>query len=155
MYLRKLIIATTCAFGLSACASDPGVGVAHLDQSQLSAYSWELVHAQDSQGQELAGLQLTEPVAVTLNFNQDALSIRGGCNNLFGPYTLKGHTIEIKQLAATMMACPEELMRRDQELARLMQGQLQAQLQEAAQATLSLTTSNGDRLSFQGVVQAK
>ena len=50
---------------------------------------------------------------ISLTFENGSLSARAGCNNMFGPYTVTGDTLTAPQLASTMMACDEALMKQD------------------------------------------
>jgi heat shock protein HslJ len=61
--------------------------------------SWQLATAN--------GTEVAADVAATLQFSEDGqVSGSGGCNTYGGPYTVKGHQINIGPLVSTRMVCP-------------------------------------------------
>ena len=51
--------------------------------------------------------------AISLTFENGTLAAKGGCNNMFGQYTVAGNVLSAPQLASTMMACDGALMNQD------------------------------------------
>jgi len=61
--------------------------------------SWQLA--------TINGEKVAADVTATLQFGEDGqVSGSGGCNTYGGPYTVKGHQIDIGPLISTRMACP-------------------------------------------------
>ena len=54
---------------------------------------------------------------ISITFENGTLAARAGCNNMFGQYTVSGNVLNAPQLASTMMACDEALMKQDTWLA--------------------------------------
>jgi len=54
---------------------------------------------------------------ISITFENGSLAARAGCNNMFGQYTVTGNVLNAPQLASTMMACDEALMKQDTWLA--------------------------------------
>jgi len=54
---------------------------------------------------------------ISITFENGSLAARAGCNNMFGQYTVSGNVLNAPQLASTMMACDEALMKQDTWLA--------------------------------------
>jgi len=54
---------------------------------------------------------------ISITFQNGSLAARAGCNNMFGQYTVSGNVLNAPQLASTMMACDEALMKQDTWLA--------------------------------------
>jgi heat shock protein HslJ len=54
---------------------------------------------------------------ISITFADGTLAARAGCNNMFGQYTVSGNALDAPQLASTMMACHEALMKQDTWLA--------------------------------------
>ena len=149
MPFKSLLTSAALAVLLSACAqptAPPSI------QNTLIQHGWQLQHATNSSGQALAELPAGLEAPVVLRFDHDALSVNGGCNNQFGPYRITAHTLQIKNLAATLMACPDALMQRDHALAAHLQGDLDLRIeQDDADTWLALTTRQGDRLRFKAI----
>jgi hypothetical protein len=82
----------------------------------LPAYYWRLASATDAAGKPIAALQAGVEHQLRLSFTQDALNIRGGCNAQFGGYTYKNGVLQVANLASTMKACDQSLMRLDAEI---------------------------------------
>lgn len=64
---------------------------------------------------EIAGAGIVPHSKPTILFDDGRVSGAGSCNRFMGGYTLSddGMKIEFSQMASTMMACPEELMRQE------------------------------------------
>jgi heat shock protein HslJ len=50
---------------------------------------------------------------ISLTFADGRVSVRGGCNNMSGSYTVNGDVLTVGTLASTMMACDQALMDQD------------------------------------------
>lgn len=67
---------------------------------------------------EVTGSYTTVPGStISITFENGTLAARAGCNNMFGQYTMSGNVLNAPQLASTMMACDEALMKQDTWLA--------------------------------------
>ena len=63
---------------------------------------------------EVTGSYTTVPGStISITFENGTLAARAGCNNMFGQYTVSGNVLNAPQLASTMMACDEALMKQD------------------------------------------
>lgn len=51
---------------------------------------------------------------IELNADTQRLAGSGGCNRIMGSYELDGSTLHFRQVASTMMACPGDVMPREQ-----------------------------------------
>jgi len=78
-------------------------GFCGVAQAQLAGDEWRTV--------EIGGVQIPSNARVTIRFS-DAGKVEGfgGCNRFFGAYTLAGDRLQVGQLGATRMACPEPVM---------------------------------------------
>ncbi|HYN71139.1 MAG TPA: META domain-containing protein [Nakamurella sp.] len=54
---------------------------------------------------------------ISITFENGTLAASAGCNNMSGQYTVSGNVLNAPQLASTMMACEEALMKQDTWLA--------------------------------------
>ena len=91
---------TTAATTPTAAAAVDQVDAAALDGKTFTATA-------------VTGRDLVAGSDLTLTFENDLISVRAGCNSLFGPYVLEQDTLEIEQLASTMMMCEPDLMEQD------------------------------------------
>jgi len=75
--------------------------------------------ASDLEGKTLVAKEVTGKYTIvpgstiSITFQNGSLAARAGCNNLFGKYTVSGDVLTAPQLAGTMMACDEALMKQD------------------------------------------
>ena len=80
-------------------------------------------------------MSLLANTEVTAKFDGERISGSTGCNNYFGPYTLKGNTISFGVLGSTMMACEEEILAQESNYLSLLE-------------TVTEANINGDQLSL-------
>jgi heat shock protein HslJ len=85
-------------FLVSSCGDD---GDAEAPES-LDGSSWKLV--------EGANIPNPDSVTMTIQFEAGRASGSGGCNRFTSPYEQEGESISLGRLAATRMACPDEVM---------------------------------------------
>ena len=106
----------------SSSASASGSGKAG-SASTSAAGSGAAGTAADLAGKTLVAKEVSGSYAIvpgstiSVTFENGTLSARAGCNNMFGSYTVSGNVLNAPQLAATMMACDEALMKQDTWLA--------------------------------------
>lgn len=114
---------------LSACASNstPAAGSSSSGSSggatsasaSGTASSGATGTASDLEGKTLVAKEVTGKYTIvpgstiSITFQNGSLAARAGCNNLFGKYTVSGDVLNAPQLAGTMMACDEALMKQD------------------------------------------
>ena len=159
---KTILLASVCAALLQACAptSSPREGSSSMPTTattpaspevSLPAYYWRLASATDAAGKPIAALQAGVEHQLRLSFTQDALNIRGGCNAQFGGYTYKNGVLQVANLASTMKACDQSLMRLDAEIGQRMKGDLRATLSgHASEPGLELVAQDGSVLKFVG-----
>ncbi len=66
------------------------------------------------------GRALVPGSTVRLTFDAGRLTVRAGCNTMFGEATWTDGVLDAGRLASTRMACPPELMAQDDWLAALL-----------------------------------
>lgn len=91
---------TTAATTTTAAVAVDQVDAASLDGKTFTATT-------------VTGRDLVEGSDLTLTFEDDLISVGAGCNSLFGPYLLEEGSLEVEQMASTMMMCEPELMAQD------------------------------------------
>lgn len=62
-------------------------------------------------------LASTEPI--TIRFEKKSISIKAGCNNMFGAAALSNGILKVKNIASTRMACSTALMNQDTWLSKV------------------------------------
>ncbi len=93
---------------------------------------------------EIDGAGLVADSAPSLRFAEGRLSGMASCNRFTGRYSIgAGGSLGIAQLASTMMACPEPLMRQEDRYLRLL-GQARSYRTDAG--VLTLTDGDGRHL---------
>jgi heat shock protein HslJ len=113
---------STPASGSSSAASSGSAGASGKSGSASSAVSGSGAAgaASDLAGKTLVAKAVTgsytivpgSTISITFD-NGGTLAARAGCNNMFGQYTVSGNVLNAPQLASTMMACDEALMKQD------------------------------------------
>ena len=141
---RRVLLATAAVAlvsALSACAnnSTPAAGSSSSSSGSSSASasasgksgsasssaagSGAAGTAADLTGKTLVAKEVTGSYTIvpgstiSITFQNGSLAARAGCNNMFGTYTVSGNVLNAPQLASTMMACDEALMKQDTWLA--------------------------------------
>ena len=102
----------------------------------LDGTSWTLT--------TLNGQPALQDTTVTLNFVAGKAAGSDGCNNYNGSYTADGTHIKFSQMAATMMACPEPIMK---QATAYQQALGQAATYQADAKQLSLSDAGGKELA--------
>lgn len=93
---------------------------------------------------EMNGVTIPAEPEVFLRFEQDARYFgTGGCNSIRGQFVTNGDAILFGPSAATMMACPEEIMKRENEFLKTISV---ARLFTRDGTTLTLSDAAGDVL---------
>ena len=112
---------STPASGSSSAASSGSAGASGKSGSASSAVSGSGAAgaASDLAGKTLVAKAVTGSYTIvpgstiSITFENGTLAARAGCNNMFGQYTVSGNVLNAPQLASTMMACDEPLMKQD------------------------------------------
>ncbi|POZ63100.1 META and DUF4377 domain-containing protein [Chromobacterium alticapitis] len=116
MMHHRLILPALAAAALAGCAATPSAPVANaLTLPQLKG-EWRQIDG--------------GPAAAKLQIDEQRLSIRAGCNGMFGPAALTDGKLSAKPLAATMMMCPPEAMQRDAALSRQLEAGMPVKLEQ-------------------------
>lgn len=98
------VSALLAACGSTAGSSDPAA-------LQGNTYTTSTVTV-DGQEKDLA-----QGSTLSVTFTDGSISLNAGCNTMTGTVDLADGKVAAGELAATRMACPEELMAQDQQLA--------------------------------------
>jgi len=117
----------------------------------LEGYHWQLSSAADAQGKRIDTLFARDDKPVQLDFAQGRLGVGNTCNRMGGTYTAEGDRIRAGRLVSTQMACPDNaLMTLDREIGARLETPLTYALQPGEMPQLTLTTADGDVLTFLG-----
>lgn len=117
----------------AACSMFPGTG------DPLEDSSWELVR--------LGSQPAIQDRAPTLNFSDGRIRGSAGCNSFQGEYSVSGAKITFRDLAMTLMACPDAQIVMDQEQ-RFFEALQDVQGYKLTDSQLALVRSNGTELVF-------
>jgi heat shock protein HslJ len=79
--------------------------------TQLAGTHWTL---KQLSGEAIAQDADKKEIYIELNEDDRRLAGSGGCNRLMGSYELDGASLHFRQVASTMMACPGNVMPREQ-----------------------------------------
>ena len=71
---------------------------------------------------ETEGFTLVPGTQVTLTFEEGNVSASAGCNTMSGPYEIDDGTLEVGEMATTLIGCPDDLQQQDQTLQDLLTG---------------------------------
>ena len=164
---RYLVLAI--ALALAACAKPPQgesaaaapaatatadpATAAPADASALPAYHWRLSDAKNAQGQRIEALFANAEKPLQLDFRDGRIGVGNTCNRMGGAYSVEGDQLKFERMASTMMACADaKLMALDHEAGKRLEGSAKFALTDH---TLTLTTANGDLLTFIGEATAE
>ncbi len=136
-------------------ASNPVAANAASDPTSLPAYRAVADHLMATDDTPLLGRPwVVEDIAsggvidnshVTLHFLPDGrLAGSATCNRILGSYESKGPQLTLKQVGATMMACPEALMNQERKLLELLPKIVTQRIDETG--ALILTATDGSTL---------
>ena len=108
---------------------------------------WKLQGATDAQGRAIPAVLPNGTAKHGIAFDQGALAIRGGCNQMGGRYTIDGKgRLVVSDIQSTLMACADEsLMRADSAVAGLLQGTSEWRIAESYPEQLFLAHADGRR----------
>jgi heat shock protein HslJ len=158
--LAPLLLATAFALPAAvsaASAADTGAqGGPHRRAADpvlvrgLQNHVWTLQSATEANGQPIDGLVLPAHPFV-MRFDGARLSVKGGCNTMFGSWRLSPQgQLMPGRLASTMMACDAALTKADQALAAVLAQPLAVQLEGGAAPMLRLQSPTQQLLVLRG-----
>ena len=129
MQTPKLSLLVGAAIALAACSSHPEGTTAMVTSEQLQGSAWQV--------NNLNGSDVGDAL-VTLNFHEPGrLAGKAACNNYMASYTLEDDNFTVKTGGVTMMACPQPLMKLEQQFLDALDAVNQADLSEDGQLILS------------------
>ena len=129
MQTLKLSLLAGAAMTLAACSSHPTGSTAMVTTEQLQGSVWQV--------NTLNGSDVGDAL-VTLNFHEPGrLAGKAACNNYMASYTLEDDNFTVKTGGVTMMACPQPLMKLEQQFLDALDAVNQADLSEDGQLILS------------------
>ena len=108
-----LALLAASALALAACGSG--------DDSSSAPTSADL-DGQAFESTDVTGHELVADSTITLAFETDSISANAGCNTMNAGYSITDGALEVDVMAATMMACPDELMAQDTWLSEFLTG---------------------------------
>ena len=123
----------------------------------LSQYHWQLNAANDATGKRIAALFVQPEKPLQLDFSENRLSFSNSCNRINASYHLDGDTLQVGQLAQTMMACADPaLLALDAAVNQHLSGTLKLAVQTGdGTPQLQLTNANHDMLTFSATPTAQ
>ncbi|WP_290537198.1 MULTISPECIES: META domain-containing protein [Alcanivorax] len=129
MHNLKLSLLAGAALTLAACSSNPAGTTAMVTAEQLQGSAWQVSY--------LNGSDVGDAL-VTLNFHEPGrLAGKAACNNYMASYTLNDDSFTVKTGGVTMMACPQPLMKLEQQFLDALEGVAQADINEEGKLILS------------------
>jgi heat shock protein HslJ len=143
--MRSKVLLTTLIIALVAAACAPTAAPATqpaqpkeqpVSGNALDGTSWLLV--------TLNGQPALQDTTVTLNFADGTATGSDGCNRYTGGYAADSTNIKFGQLASTMMACPEPIMK---QASAYLQALAQAATYKSSAKQLTLVDAGGQELA--------
>ena len=129
MHNLKLSLLAGAALTLAACSGNPAGTTAMVTAEQLQGSAWQVSY--------LNGSDVGDAL-VTLNFHEPGrLAGKAACNNYMASYTLNDDSFTVKTGGVTMMACPQPLMKLEQQFLDALEGVAQADINEEGKLILS------------------
>jgi heat shock protein HslJ len=109
-----LAVLALSALALAACGSDDDSPAADDSLPAVgSAPTGDDLADRAFESTEVTGHELVADTTIELAFMADSVGARAGCNSMNGGYSITDGTLEVGQMASTMMACSDELMAQD------------------------------------------
>jgi len=116
----------------------------------LQSNIWTLQSGSEAAGTPIDGLMVPGH-AFQMRFQDERVSIQGGCNTLNGSWRLSPQgQLMLGRLAATMKACDAALMKADATLSAVLAQHLDVELQPGERPTLRLVSPSRQTLVFSG-----
>ncbi len=153
--MKRFFLYALLPLTLAACSQSPqrenAAPAVTVNTAALSAYHWRLSDARDAQGQRIEALFVRDDRPVQLDFGDNRFSVSNTCNQMGGGYSIQGDKIIFGRMASTLMMCADNrLARLDREIGERLAGAASLALTSDAQPQLTLSTTAGDVLVFDG-----
>ncbi|MCE7032280.1 META and DUF4377 domain-containing protein [Lysobacter sp. GX 14042] len=147
--LLAAAVAGCTATGGAALGGEP---VTDAPDAVLTGHSWVLEEATGADGARLAALFPDDDHRLRMVLDEDRIGVSGACNRASAGYRLQpGGTLEVGEMASTLMGCPEPLMRADRAIHDLLAaGPLQLRIEATAPPRLVLESADGTRSLWTG-----
>jgi heat shock protein HslJ len=132
MDVKKAGIASIVAIGCTVMA---GGSIAE-SLPKLEGTNWQL--------KTWTAQTLVENTKITLSFAGGRLAGSAGCNRYVGGYEVKAESFSVKrEIATTMMACPEPRMKQEQTFLTALKGVREYTVNRAGELQLAYRTADG------------
>jgi len=131
----RLFLAAAALATMTACAPTPDTKpAAAAPGAALAGSEWKVT--------EINGQPIVANSTPTITFEEGRVFGAGSCNRFMGGYTVSGDglTLQMSQMASTMMACPEPLMQQEGAFLGAL-GSVKSY--SVSGSTLKLTTADG------------
>jgi heat shock protein HslJ len=92
-----------------ACGDDDDEGSSDVTSADLDGLTFAST--------DVEGYSLVDGTTIMLTFDGENIAANAGCNGMNGAFSIEDGTLSTGELATTMMACEEPLMRQDDWLA--------------------------------------
>lgn len=102
----------------------------------LVGTNWKLV----SWGNEKSPQTPLKETEISLQFQEDQISGSSGCNRYFASYTLKDDQLKFGVAGRTQMACPEEIMKQEDQFLSALQSSKTFTLNSEGQLQITYKT---------------
>lgn len=149
-YLIALVFLAIIS-GCSATSEKSKEANALPEQKILTSYYWQLQDAKDAQQVPLSALFVQKEKPVQIEFDNDHFYVSNTCNNMRGAYSINQNQLTLDSVLATKKMCDDQLSRLDDEIGKRFYEQVSYRISsEEKQPALTITTKNGDILTFIG-----
>ena len=127
---------------LTGCCRVPAPAGVEVTLQPLDGVSWRLTGMPGMDKNELAALERK----VVVRFEAGRLSGFSGCNSFVGAYSMRADSVDLDQLAGTLMACPDPAQTIESRFRAAFAGTLRYELTDSG---LRLTAASGEVLTFE------
>ena len=152
--MTKVMMAATFAVGTFAAGcqtttssiTEPAPVTQPITSEALQAHNWQLVDAKRTNGEKVTQLFIDPAKPLTLNFSKvdgsDRVAFMNTCNNLAAEYSVVNGNVQLNNVLATMMACPEPQASFDTATMATVQGKYSISNNANNTPILTITNSN-------------
>ncbi len=105
----------------------------------ISGTNWKLL----SWGNEKSPQTVLDQTEISLNFQEDQISGSSGCNRYFASYTLEDEQLKFGVAGRTQMACPEEIMKQEDQFLSALQASQTYTINSEGQLQITYKTDQG------------